>query len=84
MVMVLIPDQEVEVDLIVLILDQEVVLDQEVEVDLALLVFQVWEVDLAVHLHTHTLMVLILDQEVEVEVEVDQVLHIVTFHTTLL
>ena len=70
-------------------MDQETILDQEAEVDLAQRVCQVWEVDLVVHLHIHTVL---MDQQVEVEVEVDQqveaevdqVLHLVTFHTTLL
>jgi hypothetical protein len=72
---------------------QEVDQDQEVdqEVDQVQRACQVWEVDLAVHLHTQIAHI----QEVEVEVdltdhileaeaEVDQVLHLVTYQAILL
>ena len=61
------------------------ILEVEVEVDQVQRVCLVWEVDLAVHLHT-------LDQEVdqdhileaEAEAEVDQVLRLVTYQAILL
>jgi hypothetical protein len=70
---------------------QEVDQDQEVdqEVDQVQRACQVWEVDLAVHLHTQIAHI----QEVEVdliahileaEAEVDQVLHLVTYQAILL
>ena len=78
-------DQEVEAEA-----DQEIILDQqveaEVEADLVQRVCQVWEVDLAVHLHIHIAHIQEVDQEAEADqqVEVDQVLHLVTFQAILL
>ena len=66
--------------------------DQDQEVDQVQRACQVWEVDLAVHLHTQIAHI----QEVEVdltdhiahileaEAEVDQVLHLVTYQAILL
>ena len=61
--------------------------DQDQEVDQVQRACQVWEVDLAVHLHIQEVEVDLTDHIahiLEAEAEVDQVLHLVTYQAILL